>query len=1093
MKKKFLLSGALLLFCFMQSFAQQRTITGTVTTKDGTPLSGASVVVVGRKTGETTASNGSFSINVPENTKELKISYVGYETQTMSVTGQSNISVSLQASANNLNEIVVTGYTSQLKKDITGAVATVNVTDARKIPSTSSEQLLQGQAAGVTVINSGAPGAASTVFVRGISNFGHTQPLYVIDGVQTSDMSTVNPNDIESISVLKDAGAAAIYGISGGNGVVVVTTKKGHGKSTISYDAFYGTQLPLSGNVWHLMNPEQQSELAFRAGDKATEALYPGGPGVIPTYGYHGPAGSGGAFGYSGVTNDPGILQYYNFDKANPGNDFLIQKFATGSGTDWFHSVFKAAPQQQHTLTASGGNDKSNYLFSLNYVDQKGTLLNNYEKRYAVRLNTNFNVKNHIRFGENGFVTYKENNGGYNGTQQQEGGGIAFTYRLMPIIPVFDVKGNYGGTYDGPNGEPLGNGQSPYAIQNNQATNNAHFVLVEGNIFAEADIAKDFTLRTSIGGNLYNQYYWNLAYNPYQDYESHGNPNGNSENEQMSSNYNWTNTITFKKTFGKHDIQAFAGYELKAFAGREFHAQSQNFFSLDPNFVLLQYGTSVVPPYGSIYQPNSTESFFGQLNYIYNDKYILGATIRRDGFSIFYPGRQWGTFPSVSLGWRVSQEDFMKNISWINSLKLRASYGEAGNNGNIGGNNAYSSYSQGAGASFYPIGGGSSGTGALSQGFYQNQIGNPFVTWETDKITNVGLDAALFNHLDFTVEWYKKATSGLLFPQPLNNIIAPVGVNVPTVNIGDVQNTGVDISANYHANVGKDFSFNIGANVSAYKSLVTKIPTPGYFDVGGVRALNSTSNVVRNQVGHPIGEFFGYQTAGIYQDTTSAKSGATYSGASAGSFIYKDVSGPAGKPDGKIDANDRTWIGNPNPKFTYGVNLSANYKRFDFTMILYGSYGNKDFNYTKYWTDFYSTFQGGKSIDLYNKAAIVVDGKVTNPGATLPAASFSQDLGSSAYSSFYIENGSFLKCRVAQLGYTIDPQILKRIGVDKFHVYFQATNLFMITKYTGLDPELVPSLNVNGSGNNQSAAFGIDYGAYPNNQKQYILGVDLTF
>jgi len=1079
MKKKFLLSGALLLFCFMQSFAQQRTITGTVTTKDGTPLSGASVVVVGRKTGETTASNGSFSINVPENTKELKISYVGYEPQTVSVTGQSSISVSLQASANNLNEIVVTGYTSQLKKDITGSVATVNVTDAKKIPSTSSEQLLQGQAAGVTVINSGAPGAASTVFIRGISNFGATQPLYVIDGVQTGDMSTVNPNDIESISVLKDAGAAAIYGISGGNGVVVVTTKKGHGKSTISYDAYYGTQLPLSGNVWHLMNPEQQSELAFRAGDKPTEALYPGGPGVIPTYGYHGNTAAG-AFGSSGVTNDPGILQYYNFDKSNPGNDFLIQKFATGAGTDWFHSVFKAAPQQQHTLTASGGNDKSNYLFSLNYVDQKGTLLNNYEKRYAVRLNTNFNVKNHIRFGENGFVTYKENNGGYNGDQQQEGGGISFTYREMPIIPVFDVAGNYGGTYDGPTGEPLGNGQSPYAGQANQSTNNAHFVLVEGNIFAEADIAKDFTLRTSIGGNLYNQYYWALVYNPYQDYESHGNPNGANENEQMSSNYNWTNTITFKKTFGKHDITAFAGYELKAYTGRQFSASAQGFFSLDPNFVQLQYGTPVNAPTSNIYQPKSTESFFGQLNYIYNDKYILGATIRRDGFSIFYPGRQWGTFPSISAGWRVSQEDFMKNITWINNLKLYGSYGEAGNNGNIGGNNAYSSYGQGAGASFYPIG----GTNALTQGFYQNQIGNPVVTWETDKITNVGLSGSLFNHFDFTVEWYKKAISGLLFPQSLPATIAPVGVGVPTVNVGNVQNTGVDISANYHANVGKDFSFSIGANVTTYKSLITSIPSPGYFDFGYSR----DNDIVRNEVGHPIGAFFGYQTAGIYQDTTSAKSGATYAGAKPGSFIYKDVNG-----DGKIDANDRTWIGNPNPKFTYGVNLTANYKRFDFTMILYGSYGNKDFNYVKYWTDFYSTFQGGKSLDLYNKAAIVVDDKVTNPGATLPAASISQALGSSTVSSFYVEDGSFLKCRVAQLGYTIDPQILKRIGVDKFHVYFQATNLFMITKYTGLDPELVPSLNNNGSGNYASAAFGIDYGAYPNNQKQYIFGVDLTF
>lgn len=1082
MKKKFLLGSVLLLFCFMQTFAQQRSITGTVIASDGSPLSGASVMVVGQRTGETTASDGSFTIKVPEKAKNLRISYIGYVTKDVSVSGQSQITVSLQTEATNLNEIVVTGYTSQLKKDITGSVATVNVNDAKKIPSTSSEQLLQGQASGVTVINSGAPGAASTVFVRGISNFGYTQPLYVIDGVQATDMSIVNPDDIASISVLKDAGAAAIYGISGGNGVIVITTKKGHaGKAKISYDGYYGTQRPLSGNVWHLANPEQQSIMSFRSGD-ATKALYPGGPGVIPTYGYHGPAGSGGTFGTNGVTSDPGILQYYNFDPGNPGNDFLIQKFATGAGTDWFHAVFKPAPEQQHTITASGGNDKSNYLFSVNYVNQVGTLLNNYERRYAARLNTSFSVKNHIRIGENMFVTYKENNGGYNGTQQQEGGGIAFTYREMPIIPVFDVQGHYGGTYDGPTGEPLGNGQSPYAIQANQATNQAHFMIVQGNVFAEVDVAKYLTARTSFGGQMYNQYYWGLSYNPYQDYESHGNPNGANENEQMYTNYNWSNTLHYQRVIGKHDISLLGGYEVRSNFGRVFSAYGQNYFSLDPNYVQLQFGTPTPIPTSTISQPLHTQSYFGQLNYVYNDRYMLGATIREDGFSVFAPGHKWGTFPSISLGWRMSQEDFLKNVSWLNNLKLRGSYGIAGNNGNIGGNNATNAYSSGAGASYYAIGGGTNGASVLSQGFYQSQIGNPNVTWETDKITNIGVDASVFNHFDFTVEWYKKSITGLLFPLPLPSTVG--AATPPTVNVGDVQNTGVDISANYHAKVGKDFTFNIGANITTYKSLITYIPSPGYFDFGYSR----DNDIVRNEVGHPIGAFFGYQTMGIYQDSLQTTKSATYSGANAGSFIYKDVNG-----DGKIDANDRTWIGNPNPKFTYGVNLGASYKAFDFSMVLYGSQGNQDFNYVKYWTDFWGTFQGGKSLDLYNKGAIVVNGQVTNPSATLPATTFVQAMGSATISSYYVENGSFLKCRVAQLGYTFDPEMLRKVGVDKLHLYVQATNLFMITKYTGLDPELVPSLSNNGSGNQASAAFGIDYGAYPNNQKQFIVGANLSF
>ncbi len=1080
MRKKLLLSGLFTIFCFLQMMAQ-RSVTGKVTDASGKGLSNASVTVRGTNTGTNTDDNGNFTILLPKGRNTLTVSSIGFDAQEVKVSGD-NANIALTARTTTLNDVVVTGYGTQRKKDISGSVAIVDVTDAKKIPVTSSEQLLQGQASGVTVINSGAPGAASTVFIRGISNFGHTQPLYVVDGVQVGDMSTVNPNDIASISVLKDAGAAAIYGISGGNGVVVVTTKKGRsGKAVISYDAYFGTQRPLSGNVWHLMNPEQQSVLAFRANDAATEALYPGGPGVIPTYGYHG-SGAFGSFGSSGVTSNDSILKAYHFDAANPQNDFLVQKFATGSGTDWFHSVFKPAFEQSQTLTASGGGDKSTYLFSVYYLNQQGTLLNNYEKRYSARLNTTFNVKDHIRLGESGFVTYRENNGGYNGTQQNEGGSIAYTFREMPIIPVYDVAGHYGGGFDGPTGEPLGNGSNPYSILARQSTNNAHFVTIQGNIFAEVDILKHFTLHTSIGGNLYNQYYWNIGYNQYENYEQHTSPNNALEDDQMSTNYNWTNTITYKQTFGKHNISVFGGYELKAYSGREVQASAQSFFSLDPNYVQLQSGTPVNAPLSYVYQPTSTESVFGRLDYIYNDKYILGATVRRDGYSIFAQNKQFGTFPSVSLGWRISQEEFLKGISWLNDLKLRGSYGEAGNNGNINGNNAYSTFTSGTGSSSYGIGGGVS---SITQGFYQNQLGNPNVTWETDKITNFGLDATLFNHFDITAEWYKKAISGLLFTLPLTNLIStPGGAHPPVVNVGDVQNTGVDVSATYHDRVGKDFTFSVGVNFTTYKSEITKIPSPGYFDFG----FSRDNDIVRNEVGHPIGAFFGYQTDGIYQSDTLAKSGATYAGAKAGSFIYKDVN-----KDGKIDASDRTWLGNPNPDFTYGINMSAAYKGFDFTLVLYGSQGNKDFNYVKYWTDFYSTFQGGKNLDLYNKAAIVVNGTVTNPGATLPAASFSQALGSSTVSSFYVENGSFLKCRVAQLGYTFRPQMLQKVGIDKLHLYIQGTNLFTITKYSGLDPEIVPSLNVNGSTTNQSAAFGIDYGAYPNNQKQYIVGINLTF
>lgn len=1075
---------ALLLSC---SLYAQKTITGRVVGKtDNQPVIGATVQVKGTKAATSTAADGTFSLKLPATVTRgtVVITAIGFENFQVGLGSSDALGdITLTQSNTTLNDVIVTGYTAQKKKDISGSVAVVDIADARKIPATSSEQLLQGQASGVTVLNSGQPGAPSTVFVRGISNFGQTQPLYVVDGAQVPDMSFINPNDIESISVLKDAGAAAIYGVSGGNGVVVITTKKGRpGKTSINYDSYFGTQRPLGGNVWHLMNPVQQSQLAFTAGDQATQALYPGGPGNIPTYGYHGGTAFG-AFGTAGVTNDPAIEGAYNFDVTNPGNDFLVQKFSK-TGTDWFHEVFKPAFVTQQTLSASGASDRSSYYFSVNYVDQKGTLLNTYEKRYSARLNTVFNVKQHIRFGENGMVTFRDNNGGYNGDQQQEGGSIAYTYREMPIIPAYDIKGNFGGGYDGPSGEPLGNGSSALAIQNWKKYNYAKFMTIEGTVFAEADILQHFTARTAIGGRIWNQYYWQQSPNPYNDYESHANPNTASEHDQQNYYHNWTNTLVYKNVWGKHNLQLLGGFELKGYSGRQLDASGQSFFSLDPNYVQLQYGTPVPAPTSYIYQPTSTKSYFGRLDYIYNDRYILGATVRRDGSSIFFPGHQWGTFPSVSLGWRLSEEDFMKSVTWINNLKLRASYGEAGNNQNIVGNNAYTSYASGPGTSYYGIGGGASST---QQGFYQNQIGNQEVTWETDKITNIGLDGTLFdNHWDFTLEWYKKSISGLLFQKPLTDFVG--GAAFPVVNVGDLQNTGLDLSTTYHGRINRDFTFNITANITTYKSKITHIPDPGYFDYGSSR----DNNIVRNQQGQPVSEFYGYQVTGIYQSDADAKKGPTYPGAKAGAFKYANTNG-----DTVIDAKDRTFIGNPNPNFTYGLNLNASYKGWDLTFVLYGSQGNKDFNYVKYWTDFYSTFQGGKGLDLYNKAAIVSNGQVTNPGATLPAASFSQAMGSSTVSSFYVEPGSFLKCRVAQLGYTLDPSLMKKIGIDKLHFYVQATNLFTITKYTGLDPELVPSLNNNVPNAavpyNQNAAFGIDYGAYPTNQRQFIIGVNASF
>jgi TonB-dependent starch-binding outer membrane protein SusC len=419
------------------------------------------------------------------------------------------------------------------------------------------------------------------------------------------------------------------------------------------------------------------------------------------------------------------------------------------------------------------------------------------------------------------------------------------------------------------------------------------------------------------------------------------------------------------------------------------------------------------------------------VDYAYADKYLLGATIRRDGVSVFFPGRQWGTFPSVSAGWRISQEDFLKGVSWLNDLKLRGSYGETGFYANTQGTNAYNTY-----------------------------------------------------------EYYVKNSSNLLFPIALPSTLG--GASAPNVNSGNIRNSGVDISATFHDAVGKDFKFSVTANIGAYKNKITSLTQTQYLFAG-----SRIGEFVEEAVGLPIGEFYGYKVAGIYQNASQVSSLPGYSGAIPGSYIYQDVNG-----DGKIDANDRTAIGSPSPNFTYGLNLNAAYKNFDFSMVLYGSQGNKDFNYVRYWTDTYHSFPGGKDIDLLNNSAVnsnglgaastYASGTVTNPSATQQALQVS----STPPSTFYVEDGSFLKCRVAQIGYTFDPGLLKSLGVSKLHVYIQGTNLFTITKYSGLDPELVPSVNNQNQGGanpQQSASFGVDWGAYPANQKQYLLGVNLTF
>jgi TonB-dependent starch-binding outer membrane protein SusC len=1050
-------------FLFLScSLLAQTAVTGKITSNtDHQPVAGATVQVKGTKFATQTNSLGEFSINAANNAV-LVITVVGYETVTIPVSGRTSIGdIGLTQSTSSLNDVVVTGYTAQKKKDITGAVTVVNVNNMKSVPSGNTEALLQGQAAGVTVIGSGAPGGGINIFVRGVTTPGNTSPLVVIDGVY-GDLSDMNVNDIESVQVLKDAGSTAIYGIQGANGVVIVTTKKGRqGKTRITYDGFYGTSIALP-NGFNLANTQQYANVRWAQQLNSgianpTNPQFGTGPTPkIPVY----ITPSGAAAGAPGTADS-------NYDINT--NQITL---ANQQGTDWFHEIFKDAPIQSHTLTASGATDRTSYLFSIGYLDQQGTLINTYLKRYSVRMNTVFNVKEHIRVGENAYIFYKDNP---SITNQNEGNAISNSYRIPPIIPVYDIMGNYAGTKSA----GLSNAANPVAIQQRQANNKGNTWQVNGNVFAEVDFAKHFTIRTDFGGQFSNNYYYYFNYTPYENAEGNTTPNSFTEGSQYYSQWLWTNTLKYTQVFGKSNISVLVGTEAQEAYNRGLYASRTNYFSTDPNYWTLNTGAPSPQSnnngsYGNAYAPTQSTiySLFARADYIFDEKYLLSGTIRRDQASVFDPSNNTGYFPSVSGGWILSKEDFMRDASWLTFAKIRGSWGKSGNLSTVPATNPFNLYSSGAGHSYYDI----NGTGTSSvQGFYSSQIGNAATTWENDEMTDIGIDLS-FKRFDLTVDWYNKQAKGLLFTPLLNNYLG--GPTAPFVNFGNMQNIGWDGTLTYHGLISKDWKFDITGSFTQYTNKVVSLP-PGinYYDVNSAGSTRIGA-FTRMQPGQPIGEFFGYQEVGLFQSAADVAKSPTQQDAAPGRLKFADIN-----HDGKITDSDRTFFGNPNPKFTYGLNLSVSYKQFDFSAFFYGSYGNQVLNYVRYWTDFPQVFEGNVSLDAVNNSWTP-----NNLNAKVPiletAANFSN---SNTVNSYYMEPGSFFKAKQMQIGYTLSPALLAKAGIDRLRVYVQALNLFTVTKYTGLDPEL------QGSNLSDNRSFGVDFGNYPANQKSYLVGISLTF
>jgi TonB-linked SusC/RagA family outer membrane protein len=1016
--------------------AQERTITGKVTAEGEGPLPGINIVVQGTTTGTMTTMDGSYSLKVPGPSAILVFSAVGYSTKAITVGAQTTIDVVLVSDVRALQEVVVTGYTTQRRREITGSVATVESAKLTAVPTGNVSNQLQGRSSGVIVLGDGRPGETSRVRIRGFSSFQNNDPLYLVDGVPTQDISSLNPNDVESVSILKDAGAASIYGSRASNGVIMITTKRGGTGTKVSYSMYTGVKLPGSGPN-DVLDAKEMAD--------ATWLVYKNDRTVV---------------------NDP----LYGLS-TNPSP--TLPSWA--ANTNWYKAITRNALITNHDLSLSAGNENAKFFGALGALMDNGIVINTNSNKFTARFNSEFTFLNkRLKFGENFTGSYRDGHGVSN---LDEGSPIQMAcYRSQSIIPVKIttpvagighnfVPGEWGGGGMAPN---LGQSENVVANLTRSKDDGSWSIDLIGNAFLDLKIIEGLNFKSQLGGTFHSHYYYNYSYKTYERVENNAN-NSYTEGASYGNDWVWTNTLTFNKIFGQHKILAVAGYEaIKYGIGREMEGNRANYFSDDVLFRTLTNGATIVNTTSDFYTPTTLVSQFLRTDYSFMDKYLLSATVRRDGSSRFGSTNRFGVFPSLSLGWRIKDESFLKDVDWLSDLKIRGSYGTMGNQLAVAPMNQYFLFGGDAGSAFYDI----NGTFTSSvQGFAPTHIGNPNAKWETNITTDIGLEASFLNSkIGFKVDWYQKKTKDLLYNP---NIVATAGLaDPPYVNIAQMKNTGLDLELSYK-NTWGNLGFDGSAILTTYNNRIEKIATGiTYFDVNSNNRIVGNS-WVRNMVGEPVSTFFGYKVLGLFQSQQEIDGAAEQADAAPGLFRFEDTNN-----DGTIDANDRKIIGNPNPKFTCGINLALTWKNFDVTTFLYGSYGNDIFNWNKWWIDFWPSFAGQKSTRLLYDSWTSTRTNTNVPKATnTNSFSYAQEV-----TSYFIEKGNFLKMKNLQIGYTIPESIMTKVKIQSLRIYLQAINLFTITKYSGLDPEL------GGSDTN----FGIDAGNYPL-VKQYLVGLNVNF
>jgi TonB-linked SusC/RagA family outer membrane protein len=1000
--------------------AQTRQISGTITSaEDNSPMPGVAVLAKGTNVGSITDENGKYSINLPSGSTVLIFSFVGFEPQEITVGTESTIDVKLATSINLLTDIVVVGYGTQERKSVTGAISTVSNKEITALPVISVESALQGRIASVSVVNNGSPGDSPIVRIRGIGSIGYaSNPLYVIDGFPTSDLNSFDSRDIESVEVLKDASSAAIYGSRAANGVIMITTKKGNreGKLRVNVDSYYGVQ-----QAWRKLDLLNRDEYI--------------------RYG-------------TALKNNAGAPLPDRFSNMNtPIYAGATQTYAQ-TDTDWQDAVFRKAAITQHSINLTGGNDKSRFYSSVGYFKQEGIMLGTDYQRVNFRINSEHNISKRFNFGQNLYFAYddqqQENNAG--GRTQ-----IKHTLHMTPYIPIYDPT--LIGGYRGPNGADGSDPQNPVrtALQDLNLTD--RFKLLTS-AYAEARIFDFLTYRFVVGID----FVAGRSRTNYPIFNESFNARANHEFSERRYNYMsslFSNVLTFDKSFGKHNINAVAVGEQQLGTYTEL-AGSGNSSSNSIN----QMTGLTSPSTNGIRTENAIISFVGRVNYDFNDKYLFGASFRRDGSSKFAPGKKWGNFYSVSAGWRISEEAFIKdNLPQISELKVRASYGTLGFAG-IGDYAFQSLINQNTTAIF---------GGTKTPGAFFNTLGNTDLGWEITKMRNIGLDLGLWkNNLTFSFEYYHRVTDDLILQAP----IAPsLGyTNPPIVNVGSMKNWGYEFQLGYNKQIN-DFTFNVSGNLGITRNQVLSLGGAASSALfSGASTDYGGFDITRTITGSPIQSFFGWKTDGIFQNQQEVAESAQPN-AKPGDIRFVDVN-----DDGAIDANDRVELGSFLPKFNYGLNLGANYKGFDLNIFIQGVQGNKIFNGTKVLT------QG--MLRLFNASKDVLNAWTPqNTNTDIPRAVDGDPSGNARTSNRFIEDGSYLRIKNFSIGYNLPKKTLDawtKGTLSRARIYFSSQNLLTLTKYTGYDPEIGSRLNTGTLTN------GIDYGQFPQ-ARTLMLGLQLGF